>query len=78
MIIDDLVMSAQITEIQGGHSGLMISLMMVRRDLKPLQFWGGIDDGIDVTTKIDDFSRAGAKKIINEILKWIKEMSGLI
>ena len=28
-----LVMSGQITEIQGDHSGLIISLMMARRDL---------------------------------------------
>ena len=39
---------------------------------------GGIEDGVDVSTKKDDFCRAGATKITNEILKWIKEISGLI
>ena len=38
----------------------------------------GIDDGVDVSTKRDDFCRGGATKITNEILKWIKEISGLI
>ena len=39
---------------------------------------GGIDDGVDVSTKKDDFCRAGATKITNEILEWIKEISGFI
>ena len=38
---------------------------------------GGIDDGVDISTKKDDFCRAGATKITSEIIKWIKEISGL-